>query len=110
MAGTLTASFEKSLNGNYSVNSAAAAGVNFAVGTLAFGTYTGGGMTLTLPFNNVDYLNVSNASDVQFRYSTATSLVLIYHITASTTGALIEIASDTDVTSFTGVQFVAFGH
>jgi hypothetical protein len=106
MAGTLTASFEKSLNGNYSVNSAAAAGVNFAVGTLAFGTYTGGGMTLTLPFNNVDYLNVSNASDVQFRYSTATSLVLIYYAS----GALIEIASDTDVTSFTGVQFVAFGH
>ena len=106
MAGTLTASFEKSLNGNYSVNSAAAAGVNFAVGTLAFGTYTGGGMTLTLPFNNVDYLNVSNASDVQFRYSTATSLVLIYYAS----GALIELASDTDVTSFTGVQFVAFGH
>ena len=106
MAGTLTASFEKSLNGNYSVNSAAAAGVNFAVGTRAFGTYTGGGMTLTLPFNNVDYLNVSNASDVQFRYSTATSLVLIYYAS----GALIELASATAVTSFTGVQFVAFGH
>jgi hypothetical protein len=108
MAGTLTASFEKSLNGSYSVQSAAAAGLNFAVGTLAFGTYTGGGMTLTLPFNNVDYLHIPNASNVMFQYSTATSLVLIFESSGGT--SLLEIASDTDVTSFTGVQFVAFGH
>ena len=110
MAGTVTATYDKGLNGNYTFNQAGAGGFNFAVGTIGLGTYTSGGMTWQLNFNNTDWVAVGPASDVIFQYDYTNEALKIYHITASTTGALVEISSDTDVTSFTAVQFVAFGH
>lgn len=110
MAGTVTATLEKGLNGVYTFNSATAAGENFAVGTVGLGTYTGGGMTWVLPFNNVDFVMVENASSAIFQYDKANTKLKIYDVTASTTGTIVELASDTDVTSLTSVAFVAFGH
>jgi hypothetical protein len=67
-------------------------------------------MTFALDFNNTDFVMVGPASDVVFQYDYSNEALKIYHITASTTGALVEIASDTDITSFTAVQFMAVGH
>ena len=109
MAGTVTATYDKQLNGNYTFNSAAAGGINFAVGTIGLGTYTSGGMTWVLPFNNTDFVLVGPASDVIFSYDYTNEALLIRGISQTGSGT-VELASDTDVTSFTAVQFVAFGH
>ena len=109
MAGTVTATYDKGLNGQYTFNSAAANGANFAVGTIGLGTYTSGGMTFALDFNNTDFVMVGPASDVVFKYDYTNEALLI--MTVSQTGAgLVELASDVDCTSFTAVQFMAVGH
>ena len=119
MAGTITATYEKSLAGNYTFNSAAANGVNVAVGTIAFATYTGGGMTWTLDFNNTDFVQISPTSGYLLEYDYSNEAVVVRFPTASVTitGAAEndasiaqEIASDTALASWTAVPFVAFGH
>jgi|TARA_R100000808_G_scaffold2703_2_gene10323 hypothetical protein len=119
MAGTVTATYDKGLNGNYTIQSAESNGFNFAVGTVALGTYTSGGMTFTLDFNNTDFVLVGPASGYMFQYDYENEALQIFNPTASVTvtgtaenetSPAQELASDTDVTSFTAVQFVAFGH
>ena len=109
--GKATPTYDKGLNAVNTIQSAAEAGFNFAVGKLELGTYAGGGVDFALDFNNTDFVAVGPASDVIFEYDYTNEKLKIRSAPhTSNTVPLAEIATDTDVTSFTALPFVAFGH
>ena len=110
MAVSTTAFYDKGLNAVNTIQSAAEAGFNFAVGTLECGSYTTGGLTFPLNFNNTDFVAVGPASDVIFEYDYTNETLKTYHVTASGTGQLIEISAGVNMSAFSALPFVAFGH
>ena len=113
MAQLTTAHYDKGLNAVNTIQSAAEAGFNFAVGTLECGSYTTGGLTFPLNFNNTDFVAVGPASDVIFEYDYTNEKLKVRTAASNTvagTMPLAEIADGTDISDFTALPFVAFGH
>ena len=110
MAVSTTAFYDKGLNAVNTIQSAAEAGFNFAVGTLECGSYTTGGLTFPLNFNNTDFVAVGPASDVIFEYDYANEKLKVRIAPSTTAPGTIELAAGTDMSSFTALPFVAFGH
>jgi len=101
---------------NYSFNSAAAGGQGFTVGYLNFSgvTYAGGGVTMSLPFHTTEYVGITprlaTSTNVFFLY--ASGLVQLWAVAVTTTAGGVpveQVASDTALSSFTNIPFVAYG-
>ena len=111
--GKATPTYDKGLNAVNTIQSAAEAGFNFAVGKLELGTYVGGGLDFSLNFNNTDFVAVGPASDVIFEYDYTNEKLKIRSAASNSlagTMPLAELATDTNVTALASVPFVACGH
>ena len=108
--GKATPTYDKGLNAVNTIQSAAEAGFNFAVGKLELGTYAGGGVDFALDFNNTDFVAVGPASDVIFEYDYTNEKLKVRIAPSTTAPGTIELAAGTDISSFTALPFVAFGH
>ena len=100
----------------YSFNSAVAGGQGFTVGYLNFSgvAYAGGGVTMSMPFHTTEYVGITprlaTGTNVFFLY-TAGVVQLWSTVVTTTAGAdvVAEVASDTALSSFTSIPFVAYG-
>jgi len=105
---------ETGLARNFEFASLQARGYGIAFGTIAL-TYSGtGGISATMPFNNIKFCALEHASGYMFEWRT-TGMVLAYHAEVTTTAAgnpTPEVASDTDFTGLAegGIHFMAIGY
>jgi hypothetical protein len=115
--GSVAFKFDAGLNKVLNMNSAAAAGTSFAYGTLDFqASYTTGGISVNLPFNNVNYIHMDLTSGLLPQFDYTNSLIKVYGQTKNGSGAadtatgLSEIHDGMDLASWSAVRFIAFGH
>ena len=110
----VTVTYAARLQNNLNVNSHAARDTKFAFGSLAPSTYTGGGVTLTFTgFRNVSGVIIPNTSGYLFEYRPGSSVVVVRwqdDVATSTQQIFGEIASDTQLASWTALPFFALGN
>jgi len=102
----------------YTFNSAAANAQGFATGYLNCSgvLYAGGGITVSFPMINIEFVHLEprlvTATNIFFTYDRTNTLLQMWDSLATTTAAGLnqtELASDTDIGSFTGLYFCVLG-
>jgi hypothetical protein len=115
----ITITYDARLNTNKSLNSAAARGKKIVAGEFDLASsYATGGLAATLPgFANVDLVLIDPASGYQFVYDYTNTKIKILEPGGATATATIsvggnaaqELATNTVVSGFSALKFVAFG-
>lgn len=101
----------------YTLDSMQANGLGIMFGTIDMAsTYAAGGLTCTFPFHNLNLAIIENrlvtATNVFFSYDATNTKIMAFEMLATTTAAghpHSELASDTDISNFSAVNFVAIG-
>lgn len=96
------------LNGVSTVLSAFARGVEFDMGTIAFGVYTSNGVALgSIGIDDPTHVFVQ-ADGYSFSWDATNQLLKAYWTGASTSAALAEVTNLTDMAAVTAAPYIAF--
>ncbi|MFA5383992.1 MAG: hypothetical protein WC364_04910 [Eubacteriales bacterium] len=94
------------------VNTRQLNGVRLVTGTIDFDSnYQTGGESISVPLNEVKGMLIENKSGFVFQYDRTNKKVLAYwaDYDAVTDEALIQVANTTNLSTLTGVAFLAWG-